>query len=447
VELSTILEVLRKAQEDARRKPEPGKVPGGLFDDAERRRRRRRLLFAVGAVVVLGFVGGWWFGARLRAPEPTAEDDGRLAVADATSPGRDAEPSAARSPGAEPGIGGTSAAPETKAEEPPAAKTAPAPAPATAPGAVEDARRAAPPAPEGSGAAAQPPSVPAAPPAAAKAAPQVPPAALRARAGDASSETALAAQRAAIRAGRARETEPASDTASAEAAAPAAPVGERRAPSYMDAGVPAFGPAGPTAEGAAPAPRLRAIQRPLRGTEASRVQLADRAAAPPPAAVAPAAPRAAGSFRDSDEVRIGTAEREKPAPEPREARADQRLARAESPLGGAADVRAESAAGAAAAAARDLAPAPARPPLAASDDGDVLARALRRSPTGAPDVKINIVSWSATPGRRFAFVRVDGSQVTQVREGDEIGGLKVKHIFQQAVEFGHGDSSFVLRAN
>src|SRR5581483_2171835 len=196
VELSTILEVLRKAQEDARRKPEPGKVPGGLFDDAERRRRRRRLLFAVGAVVVLGFVGGWWFGARLRAPEPTAEDDGRLAVADATSPGRDAEPSAARSPGAEPGIGGTSAAPETKAEEPPAAKTAPAPAPATAPGAVEDARRAAPPAPEGSGAAAQPPSVPAAPPAAAKAAPQVPPAALRARAGDASSETALAAQRA-----------------------------------------------------------------------------------------------------------------------------------------------------------------------------------------------------------------------------------------------------------
>jgi len=37
--------------------------------------------------------------------------------------------------------------------------------------------------------------------------------------------------------------------------------------------------------------------------------------------------------------------------------------------------------------------------------------------------------------------------MTQVREGDKIGGLVVKHIHEQTIEFGFNDSSFLLRAN
>lgn len=72
---------------------------------------------------------------------------------------------------------------------------------------------------------------------------------------------------------------------------------------------------------------------------------------------------------------------------------------------------------------------------------------LRRSPGGAPQVSINILQWSSEPERRFAFVSVDGGGMTQVREGDRIGGLTVKHIHQQMIEFGFNDSSFLLRAN
>ena len=75
------------------------------------------------------------------------------------------------------------------------------------------------------------------------------------------------------------------------------------------------------------------------------------------------------------------------------------------------------------------------------------APVLRRSPGGAPQVSINILQWSAEPGRRFAFVSVDGGGMTQVREGDRIGGLTVKHIHQQMIEFGFNESSFLLRAN
>ena len=76
-----------------------------------------------------------------------------------------------------------------------------------------------------------------------------------------------------------------------------------------------------------------------------------------------------------------------------------------------------------------------------------MAAAVRRSPTGAPQVAINIVQWSSAPARRFAFVTVDGSAMTQVREGDRVGGLTVKRIYQRAVEFGYNDSSFLMRAN
>ena len=86
-------------------------------------------------------------------------------------------------------------------------------------------------------------------------------------------------------------------------------------------------------------------------------------------------------------------------------------------------------------------------PPSSAGAGDPMARALRHSPNGLPNVTINLVQWSAAPDRRFAFVRVDGSNMTQVREGDQIGGLTVVRIMQQAIEFGHGDSSFVLRTN
>jgi hypothetical protein len=82
-----------------------------------------------------------------------------------------------------------------------------------------------------------------------------------------------------------------------------------------------------------------------------------------------------------------------------------------------------------------VASAPAEPPV------------LRRSPGGAPQVSINILQWSSEPDRRFAFVSVDGGGMTQVREGDRIGGLTVKHIHQQMIEFGFNDSTFLLRAN
>jgi hypothetical protein len=86
------------------------------------------------------------------------------------------------------------------------------------------------------------------------------------------------------------------------------------------------------------------------------------------------------------------------------------------------------------------APAAAARPAAASP-------VLRRAPGGAPQVAINILQWSAEPGRRFAFVSVDGGNMTQVREGDHIGGLTIKHIHQQMIEFGFNDSTFLLRAN
>ncbi|MBY0273856.1 hypothetical protein K2Z84_00830, partial [Candidatus Binatia bacterium] len=72
---------------------------------------------------------------------------------------------------------------------------------------------------------------------------------------------------------------------------------------------------------------------------------------------------------------------------------------------------------------------------------------LRHSPGGAPQVAINILQWSAEPARRFAFVSVDGGNMTQVREGDHIGGLTIKHIHQQMIEFGFNDGTFLLRAN
>jgi hypothetical protein len=84
---------------------------------------------------------------------------------------------------------------------------------------------------------------------------------------------------------------------------------------------------------------------------------------------------------------------------------------------------------------------------AAAPPPERMATAVRRPPAGVPQVAINIVQWSASPGRRSVFVTVDGSAITQVHEGDQVGGLTVKRIYQRAVEFGYNESSFLLRAN
>ena len=87
------------------------------------------------------------------------------------------------------------------------------------------------------------------------------------------------------------------------------------------------------------------------------------------------------------------------------------------------------------------------PPGSPEPPSDQIAAATRQPPSGAPNVAINIVQWSASADRRFAFVSVDGGGMTQVREGDEISGLTVKRIYQEMIEFAHDGSSFLMRAN
>ncbi len=80
--------------------------------------------------------------------------------------------------------------------------------------------------------------------------------------------------------------------------------------------------------------------------------------------------------------------------------------------------------------------------VAAADD------AVRRAPSGAPPVRINILQWSSDPGRRFAYVSLEGQPaMTQVREGESFEGLTVQRILPETVEFAHQGSTFVLRAN
>lgn len=77
-----------------------------------------------------------------------------------------------------------------------------------------------------------------------------------------------------------------------------------------------------------------------------------------------------------------------------------------------------------------------------SDEG------LRRPPSNAPQVRINILQYSNDPGRRFAYMSVEGNPaMTQVREGESYQGLTVKRIFPEQVEFAHQGATFLLRAN
>ncbi len=111
------------------------------------------------------------------------------------------------------------------------------------------------------------------------------------------------------------------------------------------------------------------------------------------------------------------------------------------------------------AAVRGDAPAPVPPPaqpVAVPPPPQPIAQAapvpadegLRRPPSSAPQVRINILQWSNDPGRRFAYMSIDGnSAMTQVREGESYQGLTVTRIFPEQVEFAHQGSTFLLRAN
>lgn len=93
------------------------------------------------------------------------------------------------------------------------------------------------------------------------------------------------------------------------------------------------------------------------------------------------------------------------------------------------------------------APLPAPPAVVAAsalrrDEG------LRRPPTGAPKVRINILQYSDDPGRRFAYLSVEGNPaMSQVREGESYQGLTVTRIYPETVEFAHQGTTFLLRAN
>jgi hypothetical protein len=383
VELSTILDVLRKAQEEARQKSAPAAVPGSLLDTGARRKRRRWVWTAIAGIVAGGFAGGWWIGSR-PYPRPSIEVASSELPAAAEAPEGEAAPAppAARGPDAVPGAGAADSQPA------PAAAPAPPPPPATAARPGVDAARAA------LLAARRAAGSPAAGP---------PGAGDPKGAVDAEGAVALAGD---------------------DPGVPAV-VGERRPPAYIEQ---RSGPDGPEP------PRLRTIPRPGRGPIDGGAAGLPAPVRVPPAPPAGAAAVVPGSFRDAAAVRVGDSEARPVVVRRRSESADEAL-EGEEAVEGAGDATSLAAV------------APARLPPPSAPDADGLAGALRRSPSGAPEVTINIVQWSATPARRFAYVRVDGSQMVQVHEGDTVGGLTVKRIFQQAVEFAHGEGSFVLRAN
>jgi hypothetical protein len=74
--------------------------------------------------------------------------------------------------------------------------------------------------------------------------------------------------------------------------------------------------------------------------------------------------------------------------------------------------------------------------------------ALRRPPSDAPQVRINILQWSLEPSRRVAYLSIEGGAgIRDVREGEPFEGLTVKRILPEMVEFSHNDATFLLRAN
>lgn len=425
--MSTILDALRKAQEDTRGARDENRVdpfPGGQGPTSPRGRGPRRLLVwlaAVAAVLAVAFVGGLALGRRVTALFGGGGTETAAAPATAQDKHSPEKASVARG---EPDQGRP-------------AKPAPAPAQgdrlaASRPARVAPAERA----------ATQPDA------SAAKQGMHVfGPVDGGEGQSDSDQERAKRLQQLRERMLQARQQARSGDKPLVPIVAPppkeppAAPAHEAqvavaaREGAGSPAGSPVAAPGG-SAVSAAPAPDLHAAEEararpaaPQPGTrEPVQVAAASRPAAPVPAAPSVAAPASqAAAVRDAlAKVGAGpvgvsvTQHDEGAAPGvPAGAEAHQ----AENPHTTVASLTPPQPA------------APAAPPV------------LRHSPGGAPQVAINILQWSTEPGRRFAFVTVDGGNMTQVREGDHIGPLTVKHIHEQMIEFGYNDSSFLLRAN
>lgn len=413
--MSTILDALRKAQEDtgARQQPPVGEHPATeTVVPSPRRRRRVGWPVVVLGILAIAFGGGLALGDRIAAlfggsgdaPAPAA--DARLAA-------RDDAAAPAAAPDVKQQVYAPAASPAVRRGRRPAQGAGDAPAPRFAP----------PPAAMGDGKAA------AAPAAAPDAAPtpygrlHVFGAGEQAQPGKPQNDDRMAR----LQQLREKMLKARQEAGARGAPQEASPPAQIFVPPPHDA-APAQGA---VAKAAAPAPDAN--------PNAAAGQNAAPAADPEPVALAradsapvtePAAPAVGVSVSNAHAEAADTEVRDPDIPLPSE---PAHAVAPEPPVTVAAIPPPEPAAAAA--------PAPAAPAAAGTSP------VLRRAPGGAPQVAINILQWSAEPGRRFAFVSVDGGNMTQVREGDRIGGLTVKHIHQQMIEFGFNDSTFLLRAN
>ena len=418
--MSTILDALRKAQEDtgAKQQPPVGEHPATeAVVPAPRRRRRVGWPVIVLGILAIAFAGGLALGDRIAAlfggsgdtPAPAA--DARLAA-------RDDAAAPAAAPDVKQQAAAPAASPVVRRGRRPAQGAGDAPPPRFAP----------PPAAMGDGKAA------AAPAAAPDAAPtpygrlHVFGAGEQAQPGKQQNDDRLA---------RLQELREKMLKARQEAGARGAPQ-EASPPAQIF--VPPPHDAAPVQGGAAkaPAPPPEANPNATTGQNAAPAEGAPAPVALARADAAPAAepgPPAVGVSVSNAQAEAADAEVHDPdIPPPSE---PAHAPAQEPPVAVAAIPPSEPVPSEPAAAA----PAPAAPAAAGTSP------VLRRAPGGAPQVAINILQWSAEPGRRFAFVSVDGGNMTQVREGDRIGGLTIKHIHQQMIEFGFNDSTFLLRAN
>jgi hypothetical protein len=208
-------------------------------------------------------------------------------------------------------------------------------------------------------------------------------------------------------------------------------------------------PAGATAVGQPATKPERVAKRPHRPSGvASRPQVA--AAAPPAPAdvIADNSALEPSPFKASSKPEAGTAVAASapPSAEPLAGRLDQRLAalpevaepEAEPATGTIDDLGSEPKADLpanVAALPEEAEPAPGPPTII--DTG--------RSPPGAPRVTLSFLQWSAEPGRRFAFISIDGAPSQRVQEGDTAGGVSVARITPTGVELKHEDKVFIIR--
>lgn len=413
--MSTILDALRKAQEDtgARQQPPVGEHPATeTVVPSPRRRRRVGWPVVVLGILAIAFGGGLALGDRIAAlfggsgdaPAPAA--DARLAA-------RDDAAAPAAAPDVKQQVDAPAASPAVRRGRRPAQGAGDAPAPRFAP----------PPAAMGDGKAAAAPA----------AAPDAAPTPYgRLHVFGAGEQAQPGKQQNDDRMARLQQLREKMLKARQEAGARGAPE-EASPPAQIFVPPPhdAAPAKGAVAKAVAPAPDANpsgaAGQDAAPAAEPAPVALARSDSAP---VTEPAAPAVGVSVSNAHAEAADAEVRDPDIPLPSE---PAHAVAPEPPVTVAAIPPPEPAAAAA--------PAPAAPAAAGTSP------VLRRAPGGAPQVAINILQWSAEPGRRFAFVSVDGGNMTQVREGDRIGGLTIKHIHQQMIEFGFNDSTFLLRAN